>query len=214
MSKLNAAQLLESRPATQLAVVIVDVQVGLFRSNPAPFETSEVIHRINFVTGRARAANVRVIFVQHDGPTDGDWLVPFSDGWKLHPDLVQELSDLTIRKTTGDAFYGTILEQELRSRAIQSIVLMGYATEFCIDSTLRNAASKEFEVFVVSDAHTTNDSSMLSACLARNYFNWIWSETSSRRGIHLVTAAEVRFAPASPETAAGTKKKAAPLRAA
>ena len=33
-----------------------------------------------------------------------------------------------------------------------TLVLSGYATDFCIDSTLRNAVSKGFEVVVAGDA--------------------------------------------------------------
>lgn len=193
MSKVDAAHLLSSRAANQVAVVVVDVQSGLFNTSPPPFEAIEVIHRINLVTTRARAAGSTVFIIQHDGPADGDWLVPFSAGWNLHPELRREPGDLEIRKTTGDAFYGTRLEQELRSRGIRSIVLTGYATEFCIDSTLRNAVSKEFEVFVVSDAHTTNDAPMLKAPAIRQYFNWVWGDSSSAKGIHLVTSGEVQF---------------------
>jgi nicotinamidase-related amidase len=193
VSNRQSAELLESRCASQIAVLVIDVQTGLFEADPPPFETAEVIHRINFVTGRARSAGVRVVMVQHDGPPEGDWLVPLSEGWKLHPGLQGGLGDLFIRKSTADAFYGTSLEQELRSRGVQSLILAGYATEFCVDSTLRNAVSKDFEVFVVSDAHTTNDAPAFKASSIRQYFNWVWGETSSTPGIHVLPTAEIRF---------------------
>jgi nicotinamidase-related amidase len=189
----DASGLLASRPAREVAVIVIDVQVGLFASTPPPFEATEVLHRINAVTSRARSAKVAVFLVQNDGPDEGNWLRPFSESWQLHPDLKKEAGDITIRKTTGDAFYGTNLERELRSRGIRSVLLAGYATDFCMDSTLRNAVSKEFEVFVVSDAHTTNDAPMLEAQVIRRYFNWIWGDSPSRHGIHLLSAAEVRF---------------------
>lgn len=193
MSKLKGSDLLSSRPASRVAVLVIDIQKGLMDTKPSPYETVDVIHRINFVTGRARAAGAPVVIIQHDGPGDGDWLVPFSDGWKTHPDLNRESSDLLIRKTTGDAFYRTDLEQQLCSRGIESVVLTGYATEFCVDSTLRNTVSKDFEVFVVSDAHTTNDTPDLKALAIRQFFNSVWADSSSERGIHLLSAAEVRF---------------------
>jgi nicotinamidase-related amidase len=191
--KSEGGQLLAERSSHELAVLVVDVQAGLFDAQPAPFEAVEVIHRINAVTSRARAANIPVFLVQNDGPAEGDWLRPFTPAWQLHPDLRRESSDFLIRKTTGDAFYGTDLERQLRVRGIKSLVLTGYATEFCIDATLRNAASKEFEVFVVSDAHTTNDAPMVNGSLIRDYFNWVWSDCLSPRGIHLVQATDVDF---------------------
>jgi nicotinamidase-related amidase len=180
----------EAISPARLAVVIVDVQVGLFCSKPLPFEPTKVIARINSVIAKARAARVPIIFVQHDGPPNGDWLAPRTDGWQLHPDLNRERGDSIIRKRTGDSFYKTALEQTLRSGGVRSIVLMGFATDFCLDSTLRNAVSKDFEVFVVSDAHTTNDAPTLKAASIRAHFNWAWSESSSRRPIRLVKARE------------------------
>src|SRR5262249_39299787 len=98
-----------------------------------------------------------------------------------------------VRKRTEDAFYGTKLERTLRAAGVQSLILMGYATEFCIDSTLRNAASKGFEIFVISNAHTTKDAPMLKAPVIRQYFNWTWSDLSSPGGIHLSSANEIQF---------------------
>jgi nicotinamidase-related amidase len=203
VSTFDPVQLLAARAASQLAVLVIDVQSGLFNTKPPPFEADEVIHRINFVTGRARSAGVPVFFVQHDGLPEGDWLVPFSDGWQLHADLSQASDDHFIRKTTGDCFYGTNLERQLRGLGVQSLILTGYATEFCVDSTLRNAVSKEFEIFVVADAHTTNDTALLKAAIIRQYFNWVWGESSSARGIHQLNAADVRFSVPNQAVAAG-----------
>jgi nicotinamidase-related amidase len=175
------------------AVLVIDVQVGLFCTQPPPLEAAEVIARINAVAGRARAAGLPIIFVQNDGPPGGDWLVPHSAGWQLHPGLDRRPSDLVIRKSSGDAFHQTNLEATLRDRGVLSLVLMGYATEFCIDTTLRNGASKDFEVCLISDAHTTNDAPMLKASIIREYFNWVWGESVSARGIHVVSAAQIQF---------------------
>jgi nicotinamidase-related amidase len=205
VGKPEAAEIIASRGTNGLAVVVVDVQTGLFCADPPPFEAAEVIQRINTVTAKARSAGVPVFFIQHDGPADGNWLVPFSDGWNLHPDLERHPADVVIRKTTNDSFYSTTLDRQLRGRGVQGLVLMGYATEFCVDSTVRNADSKDFEIFLISDAHTTNDAPMLKAPLIRLYFNWLWGEGSSRRGIHLLTASQVKFSASVEPKMAGVR---------
>jgi nicotinamidase-related amidase len=177
----------------QTAVLVIDVQTGLFSKDPAPLDAEAVIARINEVTSRARSAGAPVVIIRHDGEPGGDFLEPGTEDSKLHPKLQVEASDLRIRKTTNDAFYQTDLESALRSRRITTVLLTGYATEFCVDATLRNAVSKDFGVVVVADAHTTDDSPVLSAALIRQHHNWAWANGISPRGVKVVPASEVHF---------------------
>jgi nicotinamidase-related amidase len=182
---------------TVTAVLVIDVQTGLFSAKPPPLEAEAVIARINEVTAKARQAGAPVIFIQHDGgPNDPD-LAPFTDGWKLHPDLHIQPGDVTLRKTTCDAFYGTSLEAELRARGITTLVLMGFATDFCVDTTLRTAASKDFALIVVADAHTTTDNPVLSAEQVRQHHNWAWANCITSKGVTVLKSGEVRFPPAT-----------------
>jgi nicotinamidase-related amidase len=175
------------------AVLVIDVQRGLFCTEPAPFEADAVVTRINGVTAQARRAGAPVIFIQHDGEPDGEDVVPFAEGWKLHPRLEVKPGDLVIRKTTCDAFYGTTLEAELQAGGITTLLLTGYATDFCVDATLRSAASRDFRVIVVADAHTTSDNPVLKAEVVRQHHNWAWANAITKRGVSTLAAAEVRF---------------------
>ena len=175
------------------AVLVIDVLRGLFCTEPTPFEAEAVVGRITAVIAKARKAGSPVIFIQHDGEPGGEDVVPFTEGWKLHPDLIVHPDDLVIRKRTCDAFYGTSLEAELRSRGITTLLLMGYATDFCVDATLRNAASKDFRVIVVADAHTTSDNPVLKAKVVREHHNWAWANAITKKDVAVLRAAEVLF---------------------
>jgi nicotinamidase-related amidase len=177
----------------QTAVLVIDVQRGLFCTEPAPFEAEAVVARINAVIAQARQAGVPVIFIQHDGEPGDEDVVPFTEGWKLHPKLEMQPGDMVIRKTTCDAFYGTTLEAELKSRRIRTLLLMGYATDFCVDATLRSAASKDFGLIVVADAHTTSDNPVLKAQVVRQHHNWAWANAITKKGMTVLPASEVRF---------------------
>jgi nicotinamidase-related amidase len=48
------------------AVLIIDVQCGLFDENPRPYEADEIIERINNLTNQARSSEIPVIFIQHE----------------------------------------------------------------------------------------------------------------------------------------------------
>ena len=137
------------------AVIIIDVQNALVNSVPEPFEIGAVMQRINQVTRLARSKQTPVIFVQHEAP--GTVLEHDSEGWQLPSELEVDPTDHIVRKTTPDSFLGTNLEELLKGQNIENLVIMGYASEFCVDSTVRRAAALDYNVHLVSDAHTTHD---------------------------------------------------------
>jgi len=58
-----------------------------------------------------------------------------SEGWRLEQNLLVKKSELFLRKTAGDSFFRTELQNKLKSLEISDLVICGYASEFCIDNT-------------------------------------------------------------------------------
>ncbi len=150
------------------AVLILDVQTKMFDTEPRPFEADEVVKRINHVTALARSAGVPVFLVQHDVPGYLDF---DSTGWQLQKNLVVENSDIRVRKSSSDSFLGTDLEEKLKSLQIDNLIICGYASEICIDTTIRRATGLGYTVQIVSDAHTTHEKAHLSAKKIREHHN-------------------------------------------
>jgi len=138
------------------ALIVIDVQHGLFTPLPRPASSLEVIRRINELTQRARLQRAPVIFVQHEA-NDGEYFRHGSEAWALDAGLLIGSADYFVRKTTPDSFLKTDLESVLAESGSSHLVVCGYATEFCIDTTVRRAAALGYDVTVVSDAHTTHD---------------------------------------------------------
>ncbi len=148
-------------------LLVIDVQRGLFDPEPRPFEADAVIARINALAARARALDVPVVLVQHESAS-----LPFgSEAWQLDPRLDVEPRDAVVRKTTPDAFLRTDLEELLVSWQIQRVVVCGFASEFCIDTTTRRAAALGYGVTLAADAHTTHDKPHASAAQIRAHEN-------------------------------------------
>ena len=137
------------------ALLIIDVQRALFEVEPQPFEANLVVQRINALSERARTLSIPVVFVQHE--KEGTPLGFQSEGWQLQKDIVTGRGDLFIRKTTPDAFLRTQLEQTLNEYEVKHVVVCGYASEFCVDTTVRRAAALGYSVTLAADAHTTCD---------------------------------------------------------
>jgi nicotinamidase-related amidase len=144
------------------ALLVVDVQQGLFRPPTPAFQGEAVVERIGGLLARARTQSLRVIHVQHDGGP-GDVLAHGSQGWQIHPGITIAEGEPIIEKRYCSAFQETDLGARLAAAGIERIIVVGLQTEFCIDTTCRAAMGLGLKVVLVSDAHTTSDTPTLSA---------------------------------------------------
>lgn len=151
------------------ALLIIDVQEGLFSPEPNPADADAVIARINLLADRARSHGAPVIFIQHE--RHGTAVEFGSAGWRLDRRLQASEHDIMVRKTTPDAFLRTDLQQILAEASVDHVAVCGYASEFCVDTTVRRSAALGFAVTIVSDAHTTHDKPHMSAAMIRAHHN-------------------------------------------
>jgi nicotinamidase-related amidase len=129
-----------------------------------------------------------VIWIQHEGPA-GDSFAPGAPGWSLLPELDRQQGDLVVAKALNDAFAGTDLSAALARLAPQRLLIAGWATDFCVDSTVRSAVSHGHAVTVVADGHTLADRPHLSAPDVIRHHNWVWSGLIARQVPRIVETA-------------------------
>lgn len=152
-------------------LLIVDMQVGLFEEGTR-HDADGVVRRINQLARAVRAKGGVVLFIQHE---DDDDFAHGEAGWKLLPALDSRPEDVYITKTACDSFYASDLGRVLGEHRIRKLLVTGCATDFCVDTTTRSAASKDYEVVVVADGHTTKDRPHLGAEAIIAHHNWMWS---------------------------------------
>jgi len=61
-------------------------------------------------------------------------------------------SDIVVEKDVNSGFIGTSLELELRRSGINRLVVMGFYTNYCIETTVRMAGNLGFDTYLVHDA--------------------------------------------------------------
>ncbi|MBC7730215.1 MAG: isochorismatase family protein, partial [Microbacteriaceae bacterium] len=155
-------------------------------------EADAVLARIRTLATQARAAGMPVVWVQHERAKHT--LVHGSDGWALPAVVQAEPGDHFVRKTTPDAFLRTGLADWLAARDIRHLVVCGYATEFCIDTSTRRAAGLGLGVTLVADGHTTHDKPHASGAMIRAHHNaTLPGLTSFGPLIRAVAAADIDF---------------------
>ena len=154
-------------------LLVIDMQVGTFNAPTPQHDAMGVVARINRIASAVRGSGGRVVFVQHDGPA-GDTFEPGSEGWRIIPELVREPQDCVVNKRACDAFYKTGLKALLDELRTRRLLVTGSATDYCVDTTVRVAASLDYDVTVVGDAHTTADRPYLDAVTIKNHHNSVW----------------------------------------
>jgi len=78
---------------------------------------------------------------------------------------VRPEDDIVI-KHRASAFYNTPLEAELRIKGIQVLIVTGTTTSFCIDSTIRDAYMRDYDVLVPAECVSDTDQAAHDAVLA------------------------------------------------
>jgi len=84
-------------------------------------------------------------------------LVIGSWGAQIVDELTPQESDHTVMKKAYGAFFQTPLDRILRNLGIKKLVMTGVATNFCVETTTREAVAYGYDVILVSDAATTFD---------------------------------------------------------
>ncbi|KGE64450.1 MULTISPECIES: cysteine hydrolase family protein [Pseudomonas] len=145
------------------ALLIIDMQTGLYDGPEKPFERERVLATINLLIQRARLAGAPIFVARHTGPA-GSPIEAGSPLWQLWHGLeVDESRDHLFNKTRPSCFLGTNLEAQLKAAQVNELVIVGMKTQFCIDTTCRVAVELGFSVVLPEDGHTCMDTPALKA---------------------------------------------------
>ncbi|MGF6094683.1 cysteine hydrolase family protein [Pseudomonas sp. 18175] len=145
------------------ALLIIDMQTGLYDGPEKPYERERLLDNINHLIERARKANTPIFVAQHTGPA-GSPIAAGSPLWQVWQGLDVDASrDHLFNKTRPSCFLGTDLEQQLNAAQVKALVIVGMKTQFCIDTTCRVAVELGFSVVLPEDGHSCMDTPALKA---------------------------------------------------
>ncbi|MCO7221496.1 isochorismatase family protein [Klenkia sp. PcliD-1-E] len=154
------------------ALVVVDLQRGVVSRDVGPHPADTVLENALQLAEAFRSAGAPVVLVQADPgdkpPADAD--VRRTAAAPPLGDVVAELAplgDLVVVKRGWSAFHGTDLSVQLRGHAVDTVVLVGIATNMGVESTARDAREHGFAVVVVEDAMSSTDAVMHEFAVAR-----------------------------------------------
>lgn len=155
---------------TKEALLIIDVQNGMFQAGDEVFKSDMLLQNLNDLLVRARSRQTPIFYIQHHASV-GKPLEYGTSGWEIHSSISPNNEDTIIQKTTPDSFFNTFLDVELKKQGIEHLIIVGIQTEVCVDTTCRRAFSMGYKVTLVSDIHSTWDSKDLTAEQIINHHN-------------------------------------------
>jgi len=170
-------------------LLVVDMQEGLLRGAPK-HDLIAVVERINRLALRVRRAGGVVFFVQHAGPV-GDDFEPLTPGWHLLSTINTEPCDRVVSKTLNDPFFSTSLQPDLAKLRADRLLVAGWATDLCVDATIRSAVALGFKVVAVADCHTVSDRPHLSADRVIDHHQWVWANLIAPHPVTIVREADI-----------------------
>jgi nicotinamidase/pyrazinamidase len=160
------------------ALLVVDVQTDFADPKGSLYVNGgeEVVPIINREIDRARAAGIPVVYTKDWHPAETPHFAKYGGRWPVHgvhdtwgaefpPDL--EVAGEVIHKAKGpeDGYSGfsvthlptgerrdTDLEQVLRDRDVNRVVIVGLTTDYCVKETALDAVRKKFATEVITEA--------------------------------------------------------------
>ena len=102
----------------------------------------------------ARDLKVPIIHIQHDAGVGSPYDVTAEIG-QISTEVAPKNGENVITKNYPNAFIATPLEAQLKALGIENVVLAGFMTHMCINSTARGAFNLGFKPTVVASACAT-----------------------------------------------------------
>ena len=127
---------------------------------------SPIIGNILSLIESCRSKGIKIIYTRHghkDSDKDGGMLLKWwgdvitygTEKWNLIKSISPRENEPVIDKNRYSAFLGTSLDETLKYRKIEDLIITGVMTNCCCETTARDAFMRDYRVFFVSDATAT-----------------------------------------------------------
>ncbi|HEM5017449.1 TPA: cysteine hydrolase [Streptococcus suis] len=151
------------------ALLVIDIQHLPVEGKPYGIENRLRLWHESLA--QARQAGLEVIHVRHHDQE----LVKGTADWEIHSTVAPLASEKIFDKTFNSAFKETGLHAYLQEKEIERLIIMGMATNFCIDTTIKVAFELGYKVAVIQGGTTTGYSGKLDAEDLIDHYQNIWS---------------------------------------
>ena len=144
-------------PLKDSALIIIDAQVT-YTEGPLKLDGIEkALKNCQAVLERARKAKIPIFHIQHDAGPGSAYDVKGRSG-SICDEVKPKAGEAIIVKNYPNSFEKTDLEAKLKAKGAKNLILVGFMTHCCINSTARCAFNMGYNsVTVIGDCTATRD---------------------------------------------------------
>ena len=140
----------------ETALLLIDVQVGVDvlshwggsngrRNNP------DAEAKMSQLLATWRNAKLQVAFTRHDSRESASPLKFSLPTGAQKPGFEPAAGEIVVEKDVNSGFIGTDLEIQLRRAKISRLAIVGFFTNFCVETTTRMAGNLGFDTYLIED---------------------------------------------------------------
>ena len=142
------------------ALLVIDAQQEYFAPHGKWVlpDGERALGRIHALIAVAREARIPVFCITHESlEADASVFRKGSAGVAFHPSLAPAPGEVAVNKHFPNAFTQTPLEAYLRQVEVDTIIVSGYMTQLCCDTTTRAAEEHGLSALFAADATAARD---------------------------------------------------------
>lgn len=141
-------------PLSQATVVVIDAQREYTDGKLPLTHVEPALAEIGKLLKRARALQIPVIHIQHQGKPGGAF-APGTPGFEIASPATPAPGEAVIHKSLPNAFASTDLASRLAALKQPHVVLAGFMTHLCVEATARASIDLGFKATVIASATAT-----------------------------------------------------------
>lgn len=132
----------------KIGLLIIDLQyVHLEEESVEKSLLNKACMHINYVSELLRSQGHVIVHIQDiEGMNDSN-----QASYDIIPDIQIKDGDLKLTKEIPNAFWQTELEDMLRSRGVELLIIAGFAAEHCVLFTFNGARERGFKSVILQD---------------------------------------------------------------
>jgi nicotinamidase-related amidase len=139
-------------------LLVIDIQYEYFTGKLPVTYPENSFENIIKVIDFANENNIPLALIQHTNPgEDSPTFKKGTEEHKIHEEVLKRKYNKIIEKNLPGSFTGTELESWLKENNVNTVVICGYMTQMCCDTTARQAMHLGLNVEFLSDATGTLD---------------------------------------------------------